>query len=275
MWVSAAVHGDEVNGVEIIRRVLERIEPDSLKGCLIAVPIVNVFGFIQQSRYLPDRRDLNRCFPGSDRGSLASRLAHLFMTEIVDRCQYGIDLHTGSHYRTNLPQIRANLEDEETRRCAVAFGAPAMMHAATRDGSMRHAATARGVNMLLYEAGEPLRFAQDAIRIGTTGVLRVMRSLRMIASAPKAKTTHPIEIADSSWVRARRGGILRLDAGLGDRVQKSARLGVIADTFGDNPVSVRAPWGGIVIGHTVNPLVNQGDAIVHLAKVRQHTDGPE
>ncbi len=266
LWISGAVHGDEVNGVEIIRRVIERVDPENLKGCLIAVPIVNVFGFIQQSRYLPDRRDLNRCFPGSGHGSMAARLATLFMSEIVARCDYGIDLHTGSNHRENLPQIRANLHDAETRRCAVAFGAPAMVHSETRGGSLRQAATSRGVHILLYEAGEAQRFDQTAINVGTTGVLRVMRTLKMISTAPKLRHAKPIEVRDGPWVRARRGGILRLEVELGQRVVKKERLGIIADAFGDNAVRLRPPADGMVIGITNNPMVNQGDGLILLAE---------
>ncbi len=172
MWLSAAVHGDELNGVEIVRRVLQRIHPDQLSGALIAAPIINVFGFIDQSRYLPDRRDLNRSFPGSATGSLASRLAHRFMTEVVAHSHFGIDLHTGSHYRTNLPQIRANLRDAQTRLCAEAFGAQVIMNSQTRDGSLRHAASKKGIPVLVYEAGEPMRFDEGAIALGVSGVLR-------------------------------------------------------------------------------------------------------
>jgi len=268
LWLSAAIHGDELNGVEIIRRVIDQVAPDDLKGCLIAVPIVNVFGFIEQDRYLPDRRDLNRSFPGSKSGSLAARLANLFMTEVVSNCSYGIDLHTGSNHRANLPQIRGNLLDAETRRCAEAFGAPVMMHAQTRDGSLRHAATAKGIHVLLYEAGEPMRFDADAIEIGTAGVLRVMSALKML-KLPRRKKSKAVSAVseESQWVRARRGGILRLEVELGQTVMRRDRLGTIADAFGDNQVVVKAPASGIIIGVTRNPLVHQGDAIMHLAHV--------
>ncbi len=165
LWLSAALHGDELNGVEIIRQVLAKIKPKQLRGTLLAVPIVNVFGFIEQSRYLPDRRDLNRCFPGSENGSLASRLANLFMREIVSHSTHGIDLHTAAINRVNLPQIRGNLKDPETYRCAKAFGTKIIMHANTRDGSLRQAATKKGIPVLLYEAGEALRFNSQAIAI--------------------------------------------------------------------------------------------------------------
>ena len=166
LWLSAAIHGDEINGVEIISQLLAKIQPDKLRGTIIAVSIVNVFGFIEQSRYLPDRRDLNRSFPGSEKGSLASRLANLFMREVVAHSTHGIDLHTAAVHRLNLPQIRANLEDEATYRCAKAFGAPLMMHATTRDGSLRQAATKKGIPVLLYEGGGSTAFRSLCDRCG-------------------------------------------------------------------------------------------------------------
>lgn len=274
LWLSAAIHGDELNGVEIIRRVLSELDSTDLAGCLISVPIVNVFGFMEQDRYLPDRRDLNRSFPGSRNGSLAARLANLFMTEVVSHCSHGIDLHTGSHHRANLPQIRGDLRDPETRRCAEAFQAPVMMHSQTRDGSLRHAATARGIHMLLYEAGEPLRFDDEAIEIGTQGILRVMAALRMIRPFKRRKQHPACLVSEQSlWIRARRGGILRLDVELGQRVRFRERVGIIADAFGENKVTVKAPADGIVIGVARNPLVHQGDAIVHLAQVVPDSPG--
>ncbi|MGF1480142.1 MAG: succinylglutamate desuccinylase/aspartoacylase family protein [Cyanophyceae cyanobacterium] len=266
LWLSAAIHGDEINGVEIIRQVLAQIEPQQLRGTLIAVPIVNVFGFIEQSRYLPDRRDLNRAFPGSATGSLASRLAHLFMQEIVSRSTHGIDLHTAAVPRTNLPHIRANLQDAETYRCAKAFGAPLMIHATTRDGSLRQAAANKGIPTLLYEAGEALRFDDAAIRAGVAGVRQVMGTLAMY-KAPDSTPTDSVEVRQSKWVRAPRSGIFRLEVALGERVEKKQQLGVIADVFGETNVQVRSSMNGIVIGHTQNPLVNQGDGIVHVAIV--------
>lgn len=275
LWLSAAIHGDELNGVEIIRRVLSQLDSSELSGCLISVPIVNVFGFMEQDRYLPDRRDLNRSFPGSKNGSLAARLANLFMTEVVSHCSHGIDLHTGSHHRANLPQIRGNLHDAETRRCAEAFQAPVMMHSQTRDGSLRHAATSKGIHVLLYEAGEPMRFDDDAIEIGTEGVLQVMSALRMIRR-PKRRKHKPASVVteESVWIRARRGGILRLDVELGQRVTRREKVGVIADAFGENKVTVKTPIEGIVIGVTRNPLVHQGDAIVHVAHVADALPSP-
>jgi uncharacterized protein len=266
VWLTAAIHGDELNGVEIVRQVLAELQPRRLSGTLIAVPIVNVYGFITESRYLPDRRDLNRSFPGSARGSLAARLAHLLMREVIAGGDVGIDLHTGSSDRTNLPQVRGNLDDPETRRLARAFGAPIMIHSSVRDGSLRAAATAGGARVLVYEGGEARRFNRTAIDAGTRGVLRVLQALEM-RSGPTPGLADPVESRSTRWVRAGRSGLVRLDLDVGDRVAKGDRLGVIKDAFGDRVLRVRASAGGTVIGMTRQPNVNRGDALVHIAEL--------
>ena len=263
--VSAAIHGDEVNGVEAIRRLLVELRPEEMAGTLIAVPVVNELGFMAGDRHLPDGRDLNRSFPGSPRGSLAGRLAHLFMEEIVSRCSYGIDLHCGSGRRSNLPQIRADLEDERTRAAASAFGAPATIHARTRDGSLREAATQGGMAMLLFEGGESNRFDPYAIDAAHDGVLRVLAALGLIDGAP-GSSVPSFESAETRWVRAARGGMLRLEVELGDRVERRQVLGGFSDIYGRRNLAVRAPFAGMVIGLTRSPLINQGDALVHVAR---------
>lgn len=268
MWLDAAIHGDEVAGIEAIRRVLNGLDPKAFNGTLIAVPIVNVLGFMNGDRYLPDRRDLNRFFPGSTRGSLASRVAHLFMHEVVAKCEVGIDLHTGADRRSNLPQIRADLDDPATRALAESFGAPVMLNAKLRDGSLRHAAREHGATVLLYEGGEPLRFDDYAIDAAVLGVRRVLASLGMAPSsaAPPPPPAAPSrECRSSSWVRARRTGILGLDAHLGQEVAAGERLGVLSDSFGKTLRLVHAHRDGVVIGRTEAPLVNSGDALVHIA----------
>ena len=270
LWLDAAIHGDELNGMEVIRRVLEELDPERLRGTVLAVPVVNVFGFVQQDRYLPDRRDLNRSFPGSAHGSTASRLAHLFMEEIVSRCEYGIDLHTGSLHRTNLPQIRAYLEDAETRRIAEAFGAPMLFQASEIRGSLRSAARQRGAHVIVYEAGGPLRFDPDAIATGVVGVFRVLAALEMWQKRGLAKESSgsPFEAANTRWIRAPRSGICYLDCELGQRVSERQSLGVIRAPFARESRRVTAPFSGMVIGYSSNPLVHQGDALIHLARER-------
>ena len=265
LFVSAALHGDEINGVEIIHRLLKRKLLTNLRGTLIAIPIVNSFGFIHHSRYLPDRRDLNRTFPGSENGSLASRLASLFTREIVSRCSHGIDLHTGSNHRFNLPHVRASLHDAETRRLARAFGAPVMVHSETRDGSLREAVAERGMPMLLFEAGEALRFDELSIRTGLRGIIAVMRAIGMLP-AQASKRTHPVfHSIVSKWVRAPISGMITRRVTIGSQVKTGDMIGVVSDPYGDTEQAIMAPASGIVLGRLELPLVYQGDAIFHIA----------
>lgn len=268
LWMSAAIHGDEIAGVEIIRRVTADLDPANLCGTVVAVPVVNVHGFLTGDRYLPDRRDLNRSFPGSNRGSLASQLANLMMREVVHRCTVGIDLHTGSDHRTNLPQIRANLDDPATNELAHVFDAPLMIHARERDGSLRAAAAKAGATTLLYEGGEAWRFDEDAIAVGERGVRRVMRHMGMVPGEPNGLST-TIESRKSRWTRASRSGIAQLLVSPGDTVRKGAVVAVIHDSFGNELSKVRTGLGGMVIGRTHYPLVNRGDAVVHIASLEE------
>ena len=275
VWLDAAIHGDEVGGVEIIRRVLQDITAKDLRGTLIAVPIVNVHGFMNGDRYLPDRRDLNRSFPGTPRGSMAGRIAHLMMTEVVQRCEVGIDLHTGSDHRTNLPQIRADLDDSRTRELAETFGAPVMIHARTRDGSLRHAAREHGATVLLYEGGEALRFDEQAIDAGVKGCLRVMGAAGMIAEPPRKPDQLQTSLSTaSSWVRAPEGGILHTIRRTGDRVGQKEVIGVVADPLGVQSTPVVSEDDGVIVGRTNLPIVNRGDALFHIAWSNEMQAGP-
>ena len=269
LLVCSAIHGDEINGVEIVRRLLRSRQINRLRGTLIAVPIVNIFGFVQHSRYLPDRRDLNRCFPGSESGSLGGRIAALFREQIVDHATHIIDLHTGAIHRTNLPQIRAQLGDagEETRRMADAFGAPVILNAELREGSLRHYAQTRGTPVLTYEAGEALRFDEWAITAGVRGVLRVMRRLDMLTGEQRRRKPPAAEVANgSSWARAPIDGILRPKVRLGARVAKGQVLGKVADPFGETEGEILSMPDGIVIGMSRLPLANEGEALFHIAR---------
>ena len=267
LFISAAIHGDELNGVEVIRRLLKHSAIKRLRGALIAVPVVNVHGLLHRSRYLPDRRDLNRSFPGSRRGSLAGRIAQLFMHEIVENCTHGIDLHTGAIHRENLPQIRANLDDPETCRLAVAFGTPVVINADFRDGSLREAASDFGIPMLLYEGGEALRFDAVAIKAGLRGVLNVMRALGMLPKVKrKGRQVEPVIARGSYWIRAPESGILWSGHSLGMRVSKGDMIGRIASPLMDSACLVEVPIDGILIGRTHLPLVYEGEALFHVAR---------
>ncbi|MBW2452183.1 MAG: succinylglutamate desuccinylase/aspartoacylase family protein [Deltaproteobacteria bacterium] len=267
LFLSAAVHGDEINGVEIIRRVLHSKSMQRLKGTLLAVPVVNPYGLIQRSRYLPDRRDLNRSFPGSPKGSLAGRIAHLFMSEIVSRCTHGIDIHTGSNYRTNLPQIRTSVEDEINLKLAKAFGAPIIIDSHLRDGSLREAVADQAIPILLYEAGEALYFNEPAIRTGMRGVINVMRSIGMLPANIRSKSQDSLISFKTSWIRAAKSGVFYKRVSLGTLVRKNGLLGVVNDPLGEDREEIRTPFPGVVIGHLNLPLVHEGDALINLARV--------
>ncbi len=266
LFVSAAIHGDEIIGIEIIRRLIKRTPLENLKGTLLLVPLVNGYGFLNHSRYLPDRRDLNRFFPGNERGSLAERLAYVFSQQIVMKSDYGIDLHSAAIHRENLPQIRIGKNVPEVLDLAKAFGAPVIVRNNLRDGSLRKSSEEMNVPVLLFEGGEGLRFDETAIRAGMAGILRVMTELNML----DAEVTDPVEITpflsnNSFWLRAPSGGMLRLEKALGDAVSEGDKIGVVNDLFGENQFDVISQKSGIVIGRASLPIVNEGDAIMHIA----------
>ncbi len=271
IWISAAVHGDELNGVEIIRRVLNSVTARSLAGTLIAVPIVNMYGFNAGTRELPDGRDLNRSFPGSGRGSMAAQVAHFMMKEVVSRCSAGIDIHTGSANRTNLPQIRADLDDPATQQMAKNFGVPIAIHARKRRGSLRQAATEAGVTALVFEGGEANRFDRASIEVGASGILRCMGELSMIQRQPGSAAS-TLTSRKTRWTRAQRSGMLHLDVELGDRVTKGDVVAELYDPFGKRQSRIKARNSGLLIGHTQSALVNQGEAVVHIADLEPEPD---
>jgi len=271
LLVCGAIHGDEINGVEIVRRLLRTRGLQRLRGTLLAVPVVNVFGFLHQSRYLPDRRDLNRCFPGTEKGSLGGRIAYLFRTEVMERASHIVDLHTGAIHRFNLPQIRADLKNPGSADLAEAFSAPIVINSRLSEGTLRDHADSQGIPAITYEAGEALRFDEVAINTGVRGVRRVMRYLDMMtqekSNRPRKRPARRSEVASSSlWMRADTDGIMRPIAGIGYRVKKGQKLAVVADPFGESEVPVLSSIPGIVVGMNNLPLVNEGEALYHVAR---------
>lgn len=268
LFVSGGVHGDEVIGVEIVRRLLKAKSLSKLKGTLIVIPIVNTFGFINHSRYLPDRRDLNRMFPGSPTGPLASRLAHKFIKDVVERSDLGIDLHSAAVHRINYPQVRVSPDSKRTMELAKIFGAPIVMRSPIREGSLRQAAAELGKDVLLYEAGEGLRFDEFSVRAGLAGILRVMSHLQMIPVKGISQPKVPPQVCPSSkWVRAPMGGLLRIFKADGELVRQGDVMATVSDPFGEEEQDIVAPFGGIIVGRAVMPIVNEGDAVFHLGRV--------
>jgi len=268
VFISAAIHGDELNGIEIIRRFRKLNILKRLQGILILVPIVNVYGVMNLSRYLPDRRDLNRSFPGSSKGSLAGRIAKVFFDEIVLKSDLGIDLHTASIHKSNLPQVRTNITNEYTFNLAKKFGAPVVLHSELRDGSLRSEAQEKGIPILLYEAGEALRFDETSIRIGVNGLVNVLRENNMLPAVIKKKSIKlPLVSKSSKWIRAIESGMLRTIKALGDTVQENEIIAYIDEPLGDQIFELISPFDGIIIGKSEIPLVQEGDAVFHIAKV--------
>ena len=265
VFVSAAVHGDELNGIEIVRRLIQLKSLKVINGSLILVPMVNVYGVLNQSRYMPDRRDLNRSFPGSAKGSLAGRVADKFLAEIVKKCDYGIDLHTGAIHRSNLPQVRANLEDPETRELAEVFDVPVLLNANLRDGSLRQASVESNTRILLYEAGQALRFDELSIRAGVRGVLNVLGHLDLVKRKSRRKALTPYIANTSAWVRANSSGVVKTLKNLGDQVEKGTPLAEIGNPYGDVIDIIKAHKSGIIIGKSNIPLVQEGEAMFHIA----------
>ncbi len=275
LFISAAIHGDELNGIEIIRRVRKKHLLDKLRGTIIFVPVVNIYGTMNLSRYLPDRRDLNRSFPGTTKGALASRLAKTFFDEVVSKCDLGIDLHTASIHKSNLPQVRTNTEDHHTLMLAKAFEAPVVLHSQLRDGSLRAVAQEEGIPVLLYEAGEALRFDEKSIKIGVRGIINVLRANGMLPKAARrSRKREPVISRHSSWIRAAESGMVHTLMELGDTVKSGEVIARIHSLFEDESYDVIAPEDGIIIGKTQIPLAHEGDALFHIAvfKDLQHAE---
>jgi predicted deacylase len=262
----AGMHGDEVNGIETIRRMIRRGQlQHPLRGTIIAIPILNIYGFLNFSREVPDGKDVNRSFPGSSRGSVASRVAHRFVRDILPLVDYGIDFHTGGASRFNHPQVRCLLgEDPETDALAEAFAAPFTLHAALRPGSLRQEAMQHQKRIIVYETGESLRLHEEGIELATAGTFRVLKHLGLLADAPEASGPS-ILCRRHIWLRAKEAGLFRTPLRTGQYLEKGQEYGVIADPYGESASRLKSPISGYIIGLNHMPVVNEGDALLHVA----------
>lgn len=261
--LTAGMHGDEINGMEIVRRILEEGLHKVKRGTVVCMPITNMYGFLNFSRDVPDGKDVNRSFPGSKNGSLASRVAYTLTHQIIPFIDYGIDFHTGGAMRTNYPQVRAMLNDAVNQELAQAFCAPFTIDSPFRPNSLRKEASKKGKNIIVYETGESLRLDQSGIEDGIAGTLRLMKHLKMIDAAPEPKEANKV-IWSSSWVRAKHAGLFQTATRCGQLVHKGDVVGTITDPFGEFKEHVKAPETAYVIGLNNIPVVNAGDALMHL-----------
>jgi predicted deacylase len=278
IFVTAAIHGDEINGTDIVRRLIFDIDHDGLRGTVIAIPVVNIPGFLGQSRYLPYHRDLNRFFPGSKSGHNADRIAYRIFTEIIQKCDFGIDLHTASNGRSNLPHVRGDMSNPQVRSLARAFGATVLVDQKGVKGSLRREATEAGIPTILFEAGEIGRFSRKISLIGLRGVMNVLAEKRMWiesevqkANAGRRLNRPPFQVIvkASDWIRAPKGGILDLNVRAGDLVYEGDLIGSVLNPFGKTVTQIRAPATGIIIGVTTAPLTIPGTGVAHVARLKK------
>lgn len=262
LLLTSSLHGDEVNGTETLRRMIRNgsLMPDA--GTVIAMPIVNVYGFLHQSRDLPDGKDLNRSFPGSQSGSLARRMAYILLNEVVVHADFGIDLHTGGARRTNFPQVRCDFEREASLRLAHAFGAPFVLNSKEIPGSFRRAATLAGKTIIVFEGGESQRFDERAINEAMDGIHRVMAHLQMVT--PKIAARESMVLRRSTWLRAKISGMFIPFVHAGDGVIEGQVMAHVGDPFGETVLEVVAPFDGYLIGINNQPVINEGDALIHI-----------
>ncbi len=263
LLLSGGIHGDEINGVEIVRRIIVNKHHRVKAGTVICMPIINVHGFLNFSREVPDGKDINRSFPGAKKGSLASQMAYFLQQRILPIIDYGIDFHTGGSRINNYPQIRADLGVEENEFLAKAFGCKYVINAPYREKSFRRAADKMGKSLLVYEGGESLRLRKHAIDEGVEGTLRVMKALNMIESAPEPRR-QPIIIKESRWIRATTAGLYHSFVRPGEYVEKKGKLGLITDPFGEFEKPFKSTITGHVIAVNTIPVVNRGDALIHI-----------
>lgn len=274
LCLTAAVHGDELNGVEMVRRIIHALEPENLQGAVIGVPIVNLQGFRRATRYLPDRRDLNRYFPGNPKGSSAARIAHSFFENIIGNCSYLVDLHTGSFYRTNLPQLRADLRIPEVADLTHGFGSTVVLHSVPGPGTLRRAATEAGIPSVTLEAGEPMRLQPDEVDHGVSAVESLLNYLGMVSKLRLWGDPEPVYY-ESRWVRANHGGILLSTVELGERVKPGRILGTITDPITNKQTEIHSPSEGRVLGMAINQFVMPGFAAFRIGVVTSETEMQE
>jgi hypothetical protein len=270
LLITGGIHGDEINGVEIVRQIISKGFHKPQKGMVICIPVVNIFGFLNQTRQFPDGRDLNRVFPGSKGGSLASIFAYHLMKEIVPLADFCLDFHTGGANRFNAPQIRVNDGDDESLELAKVFGAPFIMKSKRREKSYRDSAIKLGKKVLLYEGGKSLNINKSITSVGVKGALNLMHHLgiRDFTAELKSdlKVSKPIIVDSSKWIRAAHSGMFRSNAVLGNLYGKGDKIGSISDPFGFFEKDVKAPVKGYVFSVNHAPIVNKGDAIIHMSR---------
>lgn len=271
VFVSAALHGDEINGTGAIRQLIQDEQFQLLRGAVILAPVLNILGFDRHSRYLPDRRDLNRSFPGSANGSLASRMARTLFDEIVARCDVGIDLHTAAVRRTNYPNVRADLANPEVKRIAELFGCEILINGDGPRGSFRREASRSGCPTIVFEGGEVFKVEPGIVETAVRGVKNVLVGLEMLSPDQAQSPDHQLVIEKSKWIRAERGGLLQFHVAPGDMVKKDQPIATNTTLLGREQTVLTSPFNAVVIGMTTLPATSPGEPICNLGKLPKST----
>lgn len=264
LGITSAIHGDEVNGTGAIRSLIKNPPFRLIRGALILVPVINIPGFERHSRYMPDRRDLNRSFPGSTKGSFTSRLARLVFSEIVGRCDYIVDLHTAAVRRTNFPNVRADYNNEDCARLARTFGCEVVVNGAGPDGSFRKEAVKAGCPTIVIEAGEVWKVEPAVLEMHRRGITNILVELGMVDNEPQPPP-HQIVVEETTWVRAEMAGLLRYHVAPGEPVSEGQIIATSTSLLGADKETIRSPHRGIVMGMSTMPAVNIGDPVFHIA----------
>jgi len=263
LCLTAAIHGDELNGIEMIRRVMYDLDPHKLHGMVVGVPIVNLLGFSRNSRYLPDRRDMNRYFPGNPRGSVASRIAHAFFNDVVKNCDMLVDLHTGSFYRTNIPQLRANMDNPDVAAFVELFGDIPVLNSRGSRRTLRAAAVEAGIPTVTLEAGEPMRMQREMVDDGVKTIYTMMAKSGMYSKLGLWVKPEPA-FYDSAWVRVNSSGILFSRMELGDEVDEGDVLGAVSNPVSNEQTDILSPYKGRILGMALDQFVMPGFAVYHI-----------
>ncbi|MEM6583226.1 MAG: succinylglutamate desuccinylase/aspartoacylase family protein [Pseudomonadota bacterium] len=263
LCLTAAIHGDELNGIEMIRRIMFNLDPEKLHGMVVGVPIVNLMGFSRSSRYLPDRRDLNRYFPGNPTGSVAARIAYAFFNDIVTNCDLLVDIHTGSFYRTNMPQLRADMGNSRVAAFVELFGDIPVLNSSGNQRTLRAAAVRAGIPSVTLEAGEPMRMQRDMVNVGVKTINTLMAKSGMYSKLGLWVKPKPA-FYDSFWVRVNSSGILFSEIELGDNVEEGDILGAVSNPVSNEKIEIVSPYSGRVLGMALDQFVMPGFAVYHI-----------
>ena len=266
LLVFSTIDGNEMNGLEIVNRLIESLDGNSINGTIIAVPVMNIYGLTHFPKTMPSGNDLSECFPGKPDGNFGERIAHIFTHELIKKADYCIELDTGALNHNILPQVYCNFDNQKTKQLAKAFQAPVITNVSIEGNNFRQTTESLNIPLLVYQAGEAMRFDENAITLGVNGTINIMRSIDLLPKEEPIAEFSPVFSQDEGWIVSHRFGILRTYVELGQTIKKGEKLGTISDPFSaDKGEHVKAPKEGIIVGINTTPLIHEGLSIFKIA----------